>query len=343
MLGWIGFVLAALCLTVLLAWVLALLGWFLWKSAGKESWRAFEAVAVALMIGILGCGLYLVVAAMARGLVWSLRRTWRFDGDDGLVFGEMAALAGRVFRGHGVWTFRCRDIAVEEDPPSASEVEAAGPAAVARELEAIVPATIFPRTIAFGATHVLVLAAALHLGAHGVVRYAIASDRRWRRTGRGPRVTRALEVAPDAAGKRSDEYIRVRRGEGEPPQEAIARLMLANVERFGALSAEREMSRGTGDSERADPYRGAPPAAASRATGHLSLFSSELCEELKRRRDALESATPGEAKALARRLAAGVYAHPRLALTLLEIGEGLQRAMEPPDPRVLDGLRIRHR
>ncbi|MBZ5715780.1 hypothetical protein [Nannocystis pusilla] len=343
MLGWIWFAFSALFVAGLVVGVAAPLGWYLWKSVSKESWRVFEAVAVAITIGFFGCVLYRIVAIMAGGLVWSLRRTWHCRSDDGLVYGAMAALAGRVFRGHGVWAFRCRDIAIGEDPPSASEVEAAGPAAVARELEAIVPATIFPRTIAFGATHVLVLAAALHLGAHGVVRYAIASDSRWRRTGRGQRVTRELDVAPDAAGKRSDEYIRVRRGEGEPPQEAIARLMLADIERFAAAPADREVSRGTGGSERADPYRGAPPVAAARATWRLSLFSCELREELKRRSDAPEPEAPGEAAALARRLAAGVYAHPRLALTLLEIGEHFQRAMEPPDRRVLDGMRICHR
>ncbi len=162
----------------------AALGGAVWPGVGASA-----AFSVALLAsGFVPAGLVLATPALAAAwrrravhgwvldqLAVAFGKFWRWVATDGSGRGAMVTLGARRIAGFGAWLERVEELKVDVPAPSARDVVAAGPAAVARALGE----TWQPLSRPLEAAHVLVLAAFAREVARGALRVWHAERWRW--------------------------------------------------------------------------------------------------------------------------------------------------------------------
>ena len=302
---WVWAALTCLWLAALIVGLSGVLVFLAVRAWTTPKWSVTFTLGLMIACALVYVLLWITVNTMRDGLRPILWRRWHYCTHRLDLYGVVASLADKWFRGEGISVVRDRIVAVPKDIPSAAEVEAAGSGAVAMALAA----AIRPGGAALTPTHVRVIAASLHLAAREAVRLSLVQRRSWRRT--GARVAWQPPEDRDIA-----VYVEVLTSDA--PADTLEAAMLATfrIIRKDLLSSETDRR------EAGDPYR---ETASLEASGGRVLLEPVFRSNLERvpEREASGGDAHGAA-ALADRLAAPLTADAELTDRLLGIADRVE-------------------
>jgi hypothetical protein len=232
---------------------------------------AFALLVVAAIAGAWVARRSITRFAMGFALI-GFAREWTVDSLDGRAHATVYVLFDRLLDGFGSWLTERQSIAIRH-APSAADVEAAGPQAVA---SAAAPS--IPMRKGFGelcGDHVLLLAAVTNLCARGMLELSHDAQSSW------------SIWDPTVAKLEPVEMLAVRLGTARPSPGTLEAEVVAHVEsHVAARATEPRGLRRRSVLLRGDPYR-ARPVADSRPRTPLSLSGQPLADPVRSRRNAV--------------------------------------------------------